>query len=63
MQESIEMGKLRHTVMLDATLGTIVAASLLLIGYWLRGRRLVNWTRTPLMFEDEFPDQLLQLQL
>jgi hypothetical protein len=47
----------------DATLGTIVAASLLLIGYWLRGRRLLNWARTPLMFEDEFPDQLLQLQL
>ena len=47
----------------DATLGTIVAVSLLLIGYWLRGRRLLNWTRTPLMFEDEFPDQLLQLRL
>jgi len=47
----------------DATLGTIVAASLLLIGYWLRGRRLLNWARTPLMFEDEFPDQPLRLQL
>ena len=38
-------------------------ASLLLIGYWLRERRLLNWTRTPLMFEDEFPDQTIQLQL
>ncbi len=47
----------------DATLGTIVAASLLLIAYWLRGRRLLNWARTPLMFEDEFPDQPLRLQL
>ena len=47
----------------NARMGMIVAASLLVIGYWLRERRLVNWTRTPLMFEDEFPDQPLQLQL
>jgi hypothetical protein len=47
----------------NARMGMIVAASLLVIGYWLRERRLLNWTRTPLMFEDEFPDQLLQLQL
>ncbi len=48
---------------MNARMGMIVAASLLVIGYWLRERRLVNWTRTPLMFEDEFPDQPLQLQL
>lgn len=47
----------------DATLGSIVAVSLLVIGFWLRERRLLNWARTPLMFEDEFPDQPLQLQL
>jgi hypothetical protein len=47
----------------DPTMGIIAAGSLLVIGYWLRSRRLLNWTRTPLVFEDEFPDQPLQLQL
>jgi hypothetical protein len=45
------------------TQGLVIVASLLLIGFWLRERRLAAWRRTPLMFEDEFPDQPLQLQL
>ena len=40
-----------------------IIAALLIIGFWLRDRRLAAWRRTPLMFEDEFPDQPLQLQL
>jgi hypothetical protein len=43
--------------------GLIITASLIVIGSWLRGRRLAAWRKTPLMFEDEFPDQVLQLQL
>ena len=45
------------------TQGLVIVASLLVIGFWLRERRLAAWRRTPLMFEDEFPDQPLQLQL
>jgi hypothetical protein len=45
------------------TQGLVIVASLLVIGLWLRERRLAAWRRTPLMFEDEFPDQPLQLQL
>ena len=47
----------------DGMQGLVVVTSLLLIGYWLRERRIVTWTKTPLMFEDEFPDRPLQLQL
>ena len=43
--------------------GLIVAAALLVVAFWLRERRLATWRTTPLMFEDEFPDQVLQLQL
>ena len=45
------------------TRGLVILTSLLVIGFWLRERRLAAWRRTPLMFEDEFPDQPLQLQL
>jgi hypothetical protein len=31
--------------------------------YLLRRRRLAGWSETPLMFEDEFPDEVLQLRL
>ncbi len=52
-----------RTALARANQGLAITAALLIIGYWLRERRLVTWKRTPLMFEDEFPDQLLQLQL
>ena len=43
--------------------GLVTAAALLVVAFWLRERRLATWRKTPLMFEDELPDQLLQLQL
>ena len=52
-----------RTALVSVNQGLVITAALLIIGYWLRERRLVAWKRTPLMFEDEFPDQLLQLQL
>ena len=60
---TLTSGAFVRLAMVDETQGIVVVASLLLIGYWLRERRLLNWTRTPLMFEDEFPDQTIQLQL
>jgi hypothetical protein len=45
------------------TEGAVIVAALLVVAFWLRERRLVAWRKTPLMFEDEFPDQPLQLQL
>jgi len=60
---TVTSGGFVRLAMVDATQGIVVAASLVLVGYWLRERRLLTWTKTPLMFEDEFPDQLLQLQL
>jgi hypothetical protein len=58
----IATGLLR-TALSGAQAGLVTVASLVVIGYWLRERRLADWRRTPLMFEDEFPDQPVQLQL
>jgi hypothetical protein len=58
----IATGLLR-TALGGAQAGLVIVVSLVVIGYWLRERRLANWRRTPLMFEDEFPDQPVQLQL
>jgi hypothetical protein len=60
---TLASGGFLRIALIDETQGVVIVASLLIIGYWLRSRRLVTWTKTPLMFEDEFPDQLLQLQL
>jgi hypothetical protein len=50
-----------------ATTGTrqalVIGAALSILACLLRRRRLAIWGKTPLMFEDEFPDQPLQLQL
>jgi len=50
-----------------ATAGTrqaiLIAAALSVIAGLLRWRRLAIWSETPLMFEDEFPDQPVQLRL
>ena len=50
-----------------ATAGTrqalMIATALSLVAWLLRRRRLVTWSETPLMFEDEFPDEPLQLGL
>jgi hypothetical protein len=54
---------LTRTALMSTNQGLVITASLIVIGGWLRERRLATWRRTPLMFEDEFPDQVLQLQL
>ncbi|HLG57132.1 MAG TPA: hypothetical protein VI485_17460 [Vicinamibacterales bacterium] len=50
-----------------ATSGTrpalIIVVVLASAAYLLRRRRLIIWGETPLMFEDEFPDQMQQLHL
>ena len=56
-------GGLTRTALTSTNQGLVITASLIVIGSWLRERRLATWRRTPLMFEDEFPDQVLQLQL
>lgn len=50
-----------------ATAGTrqalLITGVLFLIAYLLRRRRLAAWRETPLMFEDDFPDQPQPLRL
>jgi hypothetical protein len=41
----------------------VVTATLAMLAYGLRRRRIEMFRRTPLMFEDELPDQPLQLEL
>ena len=41
----------------------ILAVALSIVAGLLRWRRLAIWSETPLMFEDEFPDQPVQLRL
>ena len=60
---TVTAGGFVRSAISDTTQGVVIVVALLLLGYWLRERRLLNWRRTPLMFEDEFPDQPLQLQL
>ncbi len=60
---TLAAGGFVRTAMIGQTQGIVIVSALLVIGFWLRERRLVAWRRTPLMFEDEFPDQPLQLQL
>jgi hypothetical protein len=47
----------------SATQALVIAAALSLAGWLLRRRRLAVWRETPLIFEDELPDQPLQLGL
>jgi hypothetical protein len=60
---TVAAGGFVRTAISGRTQGIVIVCALLLIGFWLRERRLTSWRRTPLMFEDEFPDQPLQLQL
>ena len=49
---------------LSSTAGaTVIVAAGAALAYKLRRRRLDAWARRPLMFEDEFPDTLMALQL
>lgn len=47
----------------DVRHALVIATALSLIAWWLRRGRLAIWSETPLMFEDEFPDQPQQLRL
>jgi hypothetical protein len=40
-----------------------ISVSLFVVGWALKRRRLTLWTETPLIFDDDFPDRLLQLGL
>ena len=53
---------LRTAVGSAAGAGAVIALGLA-AAYMLRRRRLEAWARRPLMFEDEFPDTLMPLQL
>ena len=44
-------------------LAAVIAIGLLVLAVALRRRRIAQWKETPLMFEDELPDQPLQLGL
>jgi hypothetical protein len=44
-------------------LAAIIVATLFVVAWGLRRSRLVVWSRAPLMFEDELPDQAVQLHL
>jgi len=55
--------RLVHLATGSATHALMIAAALSLVAWLLRRRRLAIWAETPLMFEDEFPDQPLQLGL
>jgi len=41
----------------------LIVVSLSLTAIFLRRRRLAAWSETPLLFEDELPDQRQQLWL
>ena len=47
----------------DPMSGVLIVTVLSLLGYGLRRRRLAIWSVTPLMFEDEMPDQPQELGL
>jgi hypothetical protein len=47
----------------DPMSSLLIVTVLSLLGYVLRRRRLAIWSVTPLMFEDEMPDQPQQLGL
>lgn len=54
---------LMRAAIVNARYALVIALALSLMAWLLRRRRLAVWTETPLMFEDEFPDQPLQLGL
>ena len=48
MRFGLTVARLASAAWVGAAQGIVVIASLLLIGYWLRSRRLLTWTKTPL---------------
>jgi hypothetical protein len=47
----------------NARLAIAIILALTLVAWLLRRSRFAVWRRTPLMFEDELPDQAVQLHL
>jgi hypothetical protein len=54
---------LMHAAIRSPTFGLAIITVLSVVAWLLRRRRLATWKETPLMFEDEFPDQPVQLGL
>jgi hypothetical protein len=52
-----------HAATAGTTQALAIGAVLSLVAGLLRRRRFAAWRATPLTFEDEFPDELLQLRL
>jgi hypothetical protein len=52
-----------HLATVSASHALVIAATLFLVAWLLKRRRLATWREAPLMFDDEFPDQPLQLGL
>lgn len=55
--------RLVHAAIVNGRQALAIGAALSLSAWLLRRRRFAVWKETPLMFEDEFPDQPLQLGL
>jgi hypothetical protein len=55
--------RLVHVATAGPKQALIIGAVLFLVAYLLRRHRFAMWRKTPLMFDDEFPDEPLQLQL
>jgi hypothetical protein len=55
--------RLVHAALYTTEVAIVIAIVLLVIAALLRRRRFAEWRETPLMFEDELPDQPLQLGL
>jgi hypothetical protein len=52
-----------NLAVLSGTYAFAIAATLSLVAWLLNRRRLATWSSTPLLFDDELPDQPLQLGL
>jgi hypothetical protein len=55
--------RLVNLAIASATYALAIACTLSLVAWLLTRRRLTGWRETPLMFDDELPDQPLQLGL
>jgi hypothetical protein len=52
-----------HAAIADTRQAVVIVPALSIAAWLLRQGRLVIWRETPLMFEDEFPDEPLELRL
>ena len=52
-----------HVAMVKPSLSVTITVLLFVLAWFLRRRRLATWRETPLIFDDDLPDQPLQLGL